>query len=50
MFRLSDTDDCPERNPCANGGTCVDDGVNSYICDCATGYEGPTCEISKLHK
>ncbi|KAI8511720.1 hypothetical protein Bbelb_108200 [Branchiostoma belcheri] len=29
---------------CQNGGTCVD-GVNSYRCDCVSGYEGDHCEI-----
>ena len=34
-------DDCAP-NPCQNGGTCTD-GVNEYICSCATGWIGPQC-------
>ena len=30
---------------CQNGATCVD-GIGSYTCDCATGYEGDMCETS----
>ena len=48
MFWLSDIDECAPK-PCLNGGNC-DDGVNSYTCTCASGYEGTTCEISKLQK
>ena len=36
-----DGDQCAEAS-CANGGTCVD-GVDSFTCDCATGYTGSTC-------
>ena len=35
-------DDCPGNN-CQNGATCVD-GVNSYTCDCADGYDGTNCQ------
>jgi len=34
--------DCTDTS-CLNGGTCVD-GVNSYSCNCAKGYEGTQCE------
>ncbi|XP_019619554.1 PREDICTED: fibropellin-1-like [Branchiostoma belcheri] len=39
---------CEEINecssdPCANGGIC-NDGVDSYTCTCAPGYEGDHCE------
>ena len=30
-------------NPCQNGGACVD-GVTSYTCSCAAGYQGSTCQ------
>jgi len=37
-------------NPCAHGGTCVEDPSNptgpGYNCSCFEGYNGPTCEIS----
>ena len=35
-------DDCPEKNPCQNSGACVD-GLNTYICQCTSGYTGLTC-------
>jgi len=39
-----DIDDCLS-NPCRNGGTCTDTGVNSFSCDCSdTGYTGETCQ------
>ena len=37
-------DDCLSK-PCGNGGTC-NDGVNTYTCDCATGFTGPNCNTS----
>ena len=27
------------NEPCSNNGTCID-GINSYLCICADGYEG----------
>ena len=35
---VADVNDCA-GNPCQNGAQCVD-GVNSYTCTCAAGYEG----------
>jgi len=29
--------------PCKNNGTCKD-GINSYSCQCANGYDGSDCE------
>jgi hypothetical protein len=40
----TDIDDCADA-PCLNGGTCTD-GIDSYTCDCAPGYEGDTCETN----
>jgi hypothetical protein len=40
-----DTDDCNDVD--CHDGDCVD-GVDSYTCDCRTGYEGDHCEHSKL--
>jgi hypothetical protein len=31
---------------CLNGGSCSDDG-SGFVCDCASGFSGTTCEISK---
>ena len=43
---LSDIDECVP-NPCQNGGVCSD-GINSFTCECATGFVGVTCETSKI--
>ena len=40
-----DIDDCVNRI-CHNGGSCVD-GINSYSCNCVTGYNGDHCETGK---
>ncbi|MFE8596283.1 LamG-like jellyroll fold domain-containing protein [Archangium violaceum] len=43
MFTLTcEPNDC-SPNPCQNGGTCVD-GVNSYTCQCPSGWTGTNCE------
>ena len=39
---IADIDECAP-SPCQNGGVCVDQ-VNSYQCNCATGYIGTNCE------
>ena len=41
---FADIDDC-ENDPCENGGTCVD-AFSGFVCDCAEGYEGATCQYS----
>ncbi|XP_060586454.1 uncharacterized protein LOC132742145 [Ruditapes philippinarum] len=38
-------DDCAD-NPCLNGGVCTD-GINSFTCTCAPGFDGNTCENAK---
>ena len=40
-FIFPDINEC-DRNPCQNGGTCVDK-INSYQCDCVPGYTGTNC-------
>ena len=35
-------------NPCMNGGTCTD-GVDSYICECDSGYAGDDCEATSKY-
>lgn len=44
-FFTSDHDDC-ESAPCKNNGMCIDK-VNSFLCKCAPGWTGNTCEDSK---
>ncbi|CAH3174109.1 unnamed protein product, partial [Porites evermanni] len=39
---LTDIDDCVNHN-CANGGSCVD-GVDTYTCNCPSGFTGMYCE------
>mgnify|MGYP001794441179 FL=1 len=41
---FADIDDCSE-SLCQNGGTCIDQ-IDSYICLCVDGYEGPTCDMN----
>ena len=41
-----DIDHCTTK-PCQNGGTC-EDGLTSYTCTCAVGWEGTDCDIGKL--
>ena len=36
-----DIDNCVNHT-CANGGLCVD-GINTYSCNCSTGYTGERC-------
>ena len=43
----TDIDDC-DPNPCQNEGTCTD-GVNSFTCDCATGFTGNTCDSTGMY-
>ena len=44
---LPDIDDCMP-GICLNGGTC-NDGINSYTCECVTGYTGTNCETGEYH-
>ena len=44
MIAFTDIDDCMPDS-CLNGGTC-EDGINSFTCQCAEGFDGPTCENS----
>lgn len=38
---------CPSNaNPCHNGGVCLP-LLNSYLCKCATGFNGLHCEFCK---
>ena len=34
--------------PCENGGICVDE-VNSYSCNCTSGYTGDNCQTGHLN-
>lgn len=37
-----------ENNPCRNGGTC-ESGAITYVCKCATGYKGATCDEGRYN-
>ena len=45
---FSDINECADT-PCMNGGECSD-LVGRFECECATGYEGTTCETGELAK
>ena len=30
--------------PCQNGGTCIDDDSNGYVCACDGGFSGQNCD------
>ena len=40
------TDEC-SSSPCQNGGTCVN-RYNDYLCICADGYSGKSCQTGGL--
>ena len=42
VYGHSVSDNC-SPNPCRNGGAC-NDGVDSYTCNCAAGFDGTNCE------
>lgn len=44
--RPSDVNEC-KRNPCKNGGRCVD-LVNDFYCECANNWKGKTCHSREL--
>ena len=44
MIAFPDINDCMPDS-CLNGGT-FEDGINSFTCQCAEGFDGPTCEHS----
>ena len=45
----TDIDECAS-DPCGNGGSCSDE-VDSYTCNCYSGYEGVNCETGTwLHR
>ena len=45
---LSTTEVSPcDDKPCMNGASCKDIDSETFDCTCATGWEGPTCEINK---
>ena len=37
--------ECLPRNPCANGGVCID-GVAAFVCMCPLPFTGNTCQQS----
>ncbi|XP_072021346.1 uncharacterized protein [Amphiura filiformis] len=44
MCLTQDANDCG-LSPCLNGGSCTD-GLDTYTCACATGFEGTNCETN----
>lgn len=34
-----------DSSPCANSGSCTSMGPFDFTCECAAGYDGPTCEV-----
>ncbi len=47
-YFFPDVDECA-IGPCQNGGQCVD-LINAYRCNCAAGYTGRNCELSKYNE
>ena len=47
LYDFTDINECAS-SPCQFGGSCVDE-VNGYSCNCADGYFGSICDISKYH-
>ena len=45
---FQDEDNCA-LGPCENGGSCIDD-VNSYTCNCITGFIGEHCETGETER
>lgn len=41
-YYCNNTDECAS-SPCLHGATCLD-GANSFMCDCAPGYNGILCQ------
>ena len=46
LLLFIDIDDC-QSSPCHNDGVCVD-GINSFTCNCAHGFIGDDCSISRF--
>ncbi|XP_053376834.1 neurogenic locus notch homolog protein 1-like [Mercenaria mercenaria] len=40
----TDINECSGQSSCKNGGTCKNT-IGSFICQCRTGWTGPTCEV-----
>ena len=42
FYPISEILEC-NSNPCQNGAVCFE-GIGTYVCQCANGYEGANCE------
>ena len=45
IIEIADVDDCVP-NECMNDGIC-EDAINTFKCNCAHGFTGALCDISK---
>ena len=36
---------CSQRNPCQNNGTCIDNTMGNYSCECKRGFIGRNCQL-----
>ena len=46
LFSILDINEC-ESSPCQNSGTCVENGIGMFTCECPAGYVGDMCETGR---
>lgn len=47
--RLNTTSDVCAHNPCQNGGTCINVGISSFMCQCPPNTLRPLCMSASLN-